>query len=355
MLTLHVLPAKHGDCLVVNYGPNGEHHVLIDGGPANSYPTGLGEYLRANPDIRRFELMIMTHVDTDHIDGALVFLNDIRDGERSDVVIDEVWFNGWEQLNGKIDDRGAKQGDYLTLLLRQLERPLNRAFNGQAVYRDLANEVLLPGGARLTVLTPGKRELDRMRGEWQATSDAAGYEAGDVEEIGARLAKRKMYNPQQHRGEAGESTKRAGSDTSPPNGSSIGVLFEYGGKRLLLAGDAHARTMVESIRKYNARWGVNTMAIDVFKLAHHGSVANLTAELLGLVDCRNFVVSSNGDRFHHPDAECLALIADHARRLARIEPTTVYFNYAERMSSFTGLEQLHGHVQLEARNTIELT
>lgn len=355
MLSLNILPAKHGDCLIVTYGPHGEHHVLIDGGPAHSYESGLGQYLRDHPDLRHIELMIVTHVDTDHVDGALCLLNDVRAGALQDLVLGEVWFNGYEQLTGAILDRGAKQGEYFTYLLRGLNQSLNEAFGGKAVYRDLANEIHLPGGATLTVLTPGRTEIERMRREWETTCTEAGYTAGDADSLGADMENRKMYNPQLTRGETEErASKRPGADASAPNGSSIGVLFEYDHKRILLAGDAHARTLAESIRRYNERWGVQRMVVDLFKLAHHGSVSNLTSELLDLVDCRKFVVSSNGDRFGHPDVECLRLIEDGARERLENDATTVYFNYAARMAAFKTHVDLRGLLRLEASNTIDL-
>ena len=37
-VTLDVLPAAHGDALVITYGPaGGEHRILVDGGPAPTY------------------------------------------------------------------------------------------------------------------------------------------------------------------------------------------------------------------------------------------------------------------------------------------------------------------------------
>ena len=40
-VTLDVLPAAHGDALVITYGPaGGEHRILVDGGPAPTYADG---------------------------------------------------------------------------------------------------------------------------------------------------------------------------------------------------------------------------------------------------------------------------------------------------------------------------
>ena len=54
--------------------------------------------------------------------------------------------------------------------------------------------------------------------------------------------------------------------------------------------------------------GGQPIPIDVFKLSHHGSTGNVTPALLALVPARRYVVSTNGDRFHHPDDIALARV-----------------------------------------------
>ena len=40
MFRIEMLPAAHGDCLWIEYGTGREvHRILIDGGPAHTYPT----------------------------------------------------------------------------------------------------------------------------------------------------------------------------------------------------------------------------------------------------------------------------------------------------------------------------
>jgi hypothetical protein len=64
------------------------------------------------------------------------------------------------------------------------------------------------------------------------------------------------------------------------------------------------------------------MRVDVFKLSHHGSRANLTTELLQTVQARNYVVSTNNAVFKHPDDEALARVLVHGG-----EQPTLWFNY----------------------------
>ena len=63
MFRIEMLPAGHGDCLWVSYGPPGEpRHVLIDGGPPWTY-TALRERIRRLPETRReLELLVVTEI-----------------------------------------------------------------------------------------------------------------------------------------------------------------------------------------------------------------------------------------------------------------------------------------------------
>ena len=47
------------------------------------------------------------------------------------------------------------------------------------------------------------------------------------------------------------------------------------------------------------------------KLSHHGSRKNTNDNLFEYLQSNYFVVSTNGDRFNHPDKECLARIANY--------------------------------------------
>ena len=333
-VTLDVLPAAHGDALVITYGPAGaEHRILVDGGPAPTYVGGLRSHLAGlGAAARHFELAIVTHID-----GSLILFQDHDLG----LEIDDVWFNGWPQVaaaEGAADapsgdgERGPLQGEFLTQLLS------NRAWNtiaaGKAVTRDLDRHIDLPGGAQLTVLSPTPVELDLLRREWRATVTKAGFAPGDGTAIAARLQQRGRYDPPDEafaveRGETGErgpAPSKLGRDRAVANGSSIAVLLEIEGKRILLGGDAHSRVMVDALTGLTERFGTSTVNVDVFKLAHHGSAGNITRELLDLLRCDRFVVSTNGDHFRHPDAEAIELLG----RPGAATLPTVYFNYLSK-------------------------
>src|SRR5258708_7880100 len=99
------------------------------------------------------------------------------------------------------------------------------------------------------------------------------------------------------------------SDQSPYNLSSIVVLVEFGGKRILLTGDARGDHIVEGLIK--ARQLENeddTFHVDVLKLPHHGSDRNIDKKLFRQVTANHYVISANG-RYDNPDMEVLRWIS----------------------------------------------
>ena len=120
--------------------------------------------------------------------------------------------------------------------------------------------------------------------------------------------------------------KQFAIDQAEANGSSIAMLAEYGGKSALLLADAHPDVVAQSIKRLCAARKIKRLQVDVVKVAHHGSKANTDEGLLNLIDCRNYLISTNGAQFKHPDKECLARILKFGK------PDNIYFNYR---STFT--------------------
>jgi beta-lactamase superfamily II metal-dependent hydrolase len=107
-------------------------------------------------------------------------------------------------------------------------------------------------------------------------------------------------------------------DNSVTNGSSISLIVEIEGRRLLFLGDSWADDTVTSL----APDGLTIF--DAVKIAHHGSARNTSPDLLALVDSPHFFISTNGDGYAHPDFPVLKAIVDRPAAFCR----TLHFNYA---------------------------
>ncbi len=103
---------------------------------------------------------------------------------------------------------------------------------------------------------------------------------------------------------------------------------------MLFGADAHAPVLTAGLKRYAAELGEPRVRFDLVKLSHHGSNANISTKLLELIDCKKWLVSTNGDNFAHPDDAALAKVI-----VAATGPVTFFCNYK---SARTGPWGVHG-------------
>jgi hypothetical protein len=331
MISLEMLPAAHGDCLWLEYGsavnPN---RVLIDGGPGSCYETLRWRILALPEDQRHFELLVITHVDADHIEGVIKLLQD----DDLNCSFDDIWFNDWKQIDNLPDqpeippNLGPVQGEFLGALIESLpNQNWNAAFNGKAIFVPDGDSALpsitLAGGLQLTLLSPYRENLEELRVHWDEAVKDAGFNPGDRDEALSQLRAQKRLGPPRE-DLLGDEEIPGSTDTSTNNGSSIALLAEFDNKRLLLSGDAFPKELRMSLDRWLAHNGEEKLKLDAFKLPHHGSKKNITPQLLELIKCKRYLISTSGARFNHPDSEAVDLILEH--HSARGKPR-LYFNY----------------------------
>lgn len=314
MIRLTMMPGEDGDCLLLEYGDDTfVRRILVDGGRAGTYPL-------VRPVLDRLDgfvdVLVVTHVDQDHILGVLALL---EDPDRP-VEFGDVWFNGYDQLLDA-EGFGARDGERLTTALLTGGLPWNDAFGGRGI------EVGRPlgwydDGSAVTVLSPDRTQLERLAPVWAKECARHGLVPGrDPDEpppvpgfetfgggIDVDLLAGTPFRP----------------DTSKTNLTSIGLLFEYEGRRIVLTGDADDRRLVESLRPLAEAEG-GRLHVDALKVAHHGSGRNLSNELLDLLDCDRYLLSTSGARHHHPDEIAMARILKHGG-----PHKTLVFNYRDR-------------------------
>lgn len=76
MLNIKVLKALNGDCIIISYGKKKEHNVLIDGGQGKVCFRQLCRYIDSlKKESNKIDLLVLTHIDSDHIDGILRLLS----------------------------------------------------------------------------------------------------------------------------------------------------------------------------------------------------------------------------------------------------------------------------------------
>jgi beta-lactamase superfamily II metal-dependent hydrolase len=331
MFTIEMLPAQQGDALWIEYGdPNAPSRVLIDAGTPPTYQMVKARILRPAPGSGNIELFIVTHIDTDHIGGALKLL---ADGDLG-LEFGDVWFNAWRHLGADIagDRLGPIDGEILSGLLDRGRRRWNEAFSGgPAAVRDEGPLTTweLAGGMTVTLLSPGPAQLLDLRRKWTNVVKDAGLDPcqpGRAQEILQILAARKGVRLDRLGAEEINVRKLAESafvpDRAEANGSTIAVLAEFDGRSALLGGDGFADVIAANVRRLAQERGRHKLAIDAIKLPHHGSRHNLNTDLLSALTCRKYLFSTNGAIFGHPDRETVARIIVEGGA----DPT-LFFNY----------------------------
>jgi beta-lactamase superfamily II metal-dependent hydrolase len=319
MYNIQLLPASFGDSLLISYGSaNKPTYILIDGGPVNNYEEFNRALKEVAPDMEEIELLIITHIDIDHIDGIVKMLN----VDEPDYKIKQIWFNGRDQLlkaADKLDELGALQGEYLTQLIEKHKIPHNKKFTDGIVALEgtgQLKEIVTSGGMKITLLAPGLAELKKLLPKWD---DEMADKGDALVEDDQRYARDILGDWIED-----EAENPDGSDSSLPNKSSIAFIAEYDGRTCLFAGDTPGKILEVGIDACLAQTGEAVLKLDAWKLAHHGSKGSTNSAVINKIKADHILISTDGKRYYHPDKGPLAKIIynkDEAHSLH------LHFNY----------------------------
>jgi hypothetical protein len=286
--------------------------MLIDGGSGRraGLPEGLADRLDRQPvHDRRFDLVVCTHIDTDHIGGLLHLFTRPPEGFHAE----EVWFNCRDHLL-PADRLGPRHGDRLAELLRGQGVAWNTRTGGGAVVvpDDGTPPVFHFPGLVLTLLSPTWKNLRKLRDEWPEpaalpTEPSPPDLLGDLDDLDTfddqdefddLSALSDLDRPGQDDSAISWQQLADGAgyerDRSAPNGSSIAFCAEdTTGARVLFGADAHAETLVEALVGLGSG---RPYPVDLCKVPHHGSARNLSPAFLEALDCRHWLISTHGGR-----------------------------------------------------------
>jgi len=316
MIRIDLTPAQQGDCLWIEYGDaRRPYRILIDGGTPATF-TILKNRIESLPrEDRRFEVVIITHIDSDHIGGILELLKNPPSG----LEIGDVWFNGFRHLPSSNKTLGVRQAEEVSKELETGRFPWNDKFDEGPICVSSSGalpRIRLRDGMFLTLLSPYLEQLRELQPKWQREIEA--LRRKELEDT--RHLKTKTLSLPLNVITLAESPFE--SDIAEANGSSLALMAEFEGKSLLLGADAFAPVLERSVRRLLSTKGLEKLRLDAFKISHHGSDANTSIDLLSIVDCRNYLISTNGSIYSHPDTRTVARILKHGG-----EVKTLHFNY----------------------------
>jgi len=313
-MRLRVVQASFGDCLILEYDLDGlKHHILIDGGPEEIYREHLKPQLQEiSRQNGRLDLMVLSHVDEDHVAGLVDLMSDLA--QEPYIPIDRLWFNSFRTAVGGDDFMMAAfastaaegrphsslyqpafsiaQGEDLWKAAMIFKIPINSGFTEELVHLGTAPRPVEMEGIRLWVLGPSQKNMERYRREWL-----------------------KWYEKNKHKPLGTAALREARKvDTSFSNLSSILLLAEAGGRRILLTGDGRGEDVLMGLEKTGFLHGSKPFHVNVFKVPHHGSERNASQELFERVPADIYVISAARHREDgNPDYRTLEWIVNAAR------------------------------------------
>lgn len=342
ILSLDIQPARKGDCFLLHFGSKENPKLaIIDGGPAAVYKPFLKDRLnqvRTARNIRSQEplmvdLLMVSHVDDDHIRGILDLTKEMIDGNPLRLKVLRFWHNSFDSVLGKSpqelhaqfgtaatseglsdnawvespeDDEvilwsikalaSLEQGNRLQGDSAALHIPLNPEFGGKLIMAGEKPKTLSSQLA-VTIAGPMQPELQALQNDydkWLKTrkqSDDGGPEAAYV-------------------------------DKSVPNLSSIVVLARAGEKSILLTGDARGDKILAGLEMVGVMERGGTLDLDILKVPHHGSSNNLDNDFFTRIRARHYVFSGDGEH-GNPERETLEMLL----RARGDHPFTIHLTY----------------------------
>jgi hypothetical protein len=335
---LEVLRAHHGDCLLLHYGTRTKPGLaLIDGGPHKVYKPFLRpriEELRAErgldeADPLLVDLMMLSHIDADHVVGLLELTKELITARTKRIVqVSNLWHNSFDDIVGNdakelsravhrqfgpasltgdlsldaladllasrdpmaaVDSlmvlASIGQGQDLRSNAEKLEIPLNAEADGELIVAtDKKKPVDMGKGLKFTVVGPMLPELKKLQGDFAVF----------------------LGKPKEER--ESPSGLASFADDSVTNLSSIVVLAQVKDKKILFTGDALGDKVLEGLELTGVIDAGGSLHVDVLKGPHHGSNRNVTPEFFERITADHYVFSGDGD-FGNPDRETLEMLA----------------------------------------------
>ena len=347
--SLDIIRAGKGDCLMLHCGTKKQPRlIMIDGGPSGIYARHLRpriDRLKAASGLDEdtplpVDILMVSHVDDDHIQGVLDLTSELRDQkanrERPLLDVRTLWHNTFDDLlkttpkelaaaagfgaaavGGTIDVGGDESLDAAKVLAsipqgRVLRDDasflakgaqgwkINQQFKGKLILAGQpAKGLPLDGGVTMTVVGPMPREL-------------------------AELQKEHDQWLRQQRGKRAESSLAAFVDESITNLSSLVLVAQSGGKRMLLTGDARGDRILEGLELIGLlkKSDSSTLHVDVMKVPHHGSANNVATSFFRRVTADHYVFSGNGEH-GNPERATLEMLFEARGK----NPFTMHFTY----------------------------
>jgi beta-lactamase superfamily II metal-dependent hydrolase len=315
-MKIKTLPVYNGDSIIASIETDdGIKNILIDGGIGRSIVLLTKEIERLNELGQKIDLLIITHIDDDHIGGIIKLFSR---GDKYSKIVRRVWYNSGSTISSFFNNADSREReidlvpDQLDISVKQgntLEKKLEHLgiWQQEVIHNNLG--MINFFGALIQILSPSTENLKALNSSWQTerskpeniSSSEVDYDKNIEELVACSLPS---------------------EDNSITNGSSIAFIIEHKEKKAVFLSDAHPSTVVDSLIRLGYS-KLKPLVAYIVKISHHGSSRNINTELLELIDCNRYIISTNGSKHGLPNKLCLAKIIAN-----KSSDTELFFNYS---------------------------
>lgn len=301
-MKISFLKAGNGDCIIMQ--GNG-HNVLIDSGEYCEELNIVINQIKVSKE--KIDLLVITHYDSDHIKAIIKILRGLTPEERKNL-IECVWFNAT-----KVGYRGNEQelsaNDAVELGHLLLEANITWVSKlKKGTIKEISNE------CRLEVIDGGA--IFEKDGEGGTLSNKKSDWGTSFKEL-----ERYLDDDAQ--------------DTSSTNALSAIIVAYINGKKILFPGDAVPCKLSVALDNYRQ----NEIAkFDLIKLPHHGSYKNITKDILSKIECSDYVITTDGRQFYHPNKKMMLKVIKWGR-LEEGKNLTFHLNYYDELMNKMNIQE----------------
>jgi hypothetical protein len=320
-------PAQKGDAFVLEWRDFAtDRYILVDAGGPPTYA-----YIKRYLKIHGLPLaIVVTHVDYDHVGGFLKLFADPSLLGKETV---KAYINTPELiLRPPTGDAVAvRHGLSFASLLEELKIEPRPLYTG--LY--FGDNVTLPG-LTLSLFSPPKEVVERFMQQWAAQPL---YEKLMAERTPASTASAANPDMRTYAEILAENDSIPRWQDDLDNSASIALVASDSRHRVLMLGDSNPNVVCQALSAsgYSA---ANKLRVNLVKVSHHGCRHNTSRELLTMLDCKSFYISTNGaGSYYHPHRETIVRICEYARS-NRAEPIHFFTNYPLDTNGFIMPQEL---------------
>ena len=352
-MKIKLLKAGNGDSILLSFNDGTEsRNILIDGGVEETYfgtSSGIfGELQKEIDSIKKrnevIDLLILTHIDNDHICGLLKWF---ELDDKAHELVKNVWFNSGKLIARYLNE---EENEDLRVGLRIYSDPQTGVheaieFEDYLLAKGIWDEkIIIQGqefeefGLKIQILSPDKEQLRRLLKEYKRVSGDPVYTGSGEKDWNRDI--RDFIE------EESKLDFKFKQDGSSKNGSSISFILTLNDKSFLFLGDSHPKGIVKQLTELGYCKD-DPLEVELIKISHHGSKKNTNKELLEIVKTDNYIISTDSSGYNHPNKRTLA-------RILKLNPNAVlHYNY-EHVRNAIFSEQDRKDFQIKARVTNEL-